>query len=1087
MARREGRRLRLPLCASVASAACCCWHSSRRSDCTFAAAELPLQARGPPGGEHRSAPSRLQTAPCLAGQAGKERGAGPAGRQPLAILAAAFCGLATGRLSSYGRRGARRWPPARTAARGKKGGGAAEKGVNYSDTVLLPKTAFSQRANAKTREPEIQEFWRSERIYEKLLERPASKGTFSLHDGPPYANGSLHMGHALNKILKDCINKFKAVQGYRVKYIPGWDCHGLPIELKVLQSLKSKARRELTPIKLRQAAAKFARQTVAEQRKSFERYGVWGDFETPYLTLLPQYEAAQLGIFEEMVRGGHIYRGRKPVYWSPSTRTALAEAELEYPEGHISPSIYAAFKCVDVPAAITEAVGSAEGLEVAVWTTTPWTIPANRAVAVNPELEYAVVRAEWPEGRTRRLVVASGLVESLQALLGVPMSREAELKGGLLEGLRYEHPLSGDSAPVVLGGDYITTESGTGLVHTAPGHGADDFNVGQKYGLEVAAPVDDKGSFTEGVGVESLVGANVLTDANARVTELLRTSGSLLLERPYEHKYPYDWRSKKPVITRATPQWFASIDGLRNGVLQAMDEVQFIPESYANRMRPMIVGRSDWCISRQRSWGVPIPAFYRKDSGEALLTPEVVSHVKGIVAERGSDAWWELPIEELLPDEFKHEADLYERGTDTMDVWFDSGSSWAAVQEEIGHPVDLYLEGQDQHRGWFQSSLITSVAVRGHAPYKSVMTHGFCVDENGRKMSKSVGNVIDPTTIIEGGSDQKKNPAFGADVLRMWVASVDFTFDVAISQSIMASVAENVRKIRNRVRFMLGNICDFDPATDSVPYAELPLLDRHIIHQAQETFAQMEQAYGAYAFSRASRVLTEFMQELSAFYLDAAKDRLYITARSSPRRRSCQTVLRWLAENLARAMAPVLCHLAEDVWQALPGPSAEPSVFLAGWCAPFPGGAERGPGPPLRALREVLGLRDATHAALERARQAGLIGSALEAHVTVYLEPSSSLKESIDELGTSSHPDVDGLRWLLGVSGADVSLEASAADGEAMAVQAEALGATVGVRPAAGVKCERCWGYCESVGSRQAHPHICERCAHVVEALSAPA
>lgn len=623
-------------------------------------------------------------------------------------------------------------------------------------------------------------------------------------------------------------------------------------------------------------------------------------------------------------------------------------------------------------------------------------------------------------------------------------------------------------------------------MHTAPGHGADDFIVGQKYGLEVAAPVDDKGSFTEEVGVEDLVGANVLTDANEKVTELLRTNGALLLEKPYQHKYPYDWRSKKPVITRATPQWFASIDGLREDVLQAVDKVNFIPESYANRMRPMIVGRSDWCISRQRSWGVPIPAFYRKDTGEALLTPEVIGHVRAIVAEKGSNAWWELSTEELLPEEHKADADLYERGTDTMDVWFDSGSSWAAVQEEIGAPVDLYLEGQDQHRGWFQSSLITSVAVRGEAPYKSVMTHGFCVDENGRKMSKSIGNVIDPSSIIEGGSDQKKNPPYGADVLRLWVASVDFTFDVAISQSIMAGVFENTRKIRNRCRFMLGNINDFDPVEDSIAYADLPLLDQHIIHQAEDTFDQMTQAYSTYAFGRATKALIEFMQDLSSFYLDTAKDRLYIADQRSHRRRSCQTVLRWLTENLARAMSPILCHLAEDIWQALPGPKAEPSIFLTGWCAAFPGRSQE-LSRPLLAFREVLGLREPVNLALEQARKAGQIGAALQAHAHIAVLPTSSLKESLEAVSTLAYPDVDGLRWLLGVSGAEVSFDSAGAPDDAVSVASEALGVTVTITPAQGAKCERCWGFYESVGSSQAHPQLCARCIEVVEALAVPA
>jgi len=960
----------------------------------------------------------------------------------------------------------------------------------YKNTVLLPKTDFSQRANGKTREVEIQKFWNSQGVYQKLQDGPNPKGSFTLHDGPPYANGSLHMGHALNKILKDAINKFKAVRGYKVKYIPGWDCHGLPIELKVLQGIKNtKERQGLTPLQLRKRAAEFALEAVKEQRTSFERYGVWGDFDKPYLTLLPKYEAAQLGIFEEMVRGGHIYRGRKPVYWSPSTRTALAESELEYPEGHVSPSIYAAFRCVgELPATLPQT----EGLEVAVWTTTPWTIPANRAVAVNPMLQYAIVRADWAaeEGRpSRRLIVGVGLEDSLAKVIGATLTVEAQFDGGALEGLKYEHPITSVLTPVVMGGDYITTESGTGLVHTAPGHGADDFLMGQKYGLEVAAPVDNAGNFTEEVGLESLVGANVLEDANQRVTEVLKERGLLLAMKPYPHKYPYDWRSKKPVITRATPQWFASIDGLRARAMEAVSQVQFIPANYANRMRPMIEGRSDWCISRQRSWGVPIPAFFHKDTGEALLTPESIRHVRDIVAEKGTDAWWELSVAELLPEEYRGDADLYEKGTDTMDVWFDSGSSWAAVRDELGSPIDLYLEGSDQHRGWFQSSLITSVAVQGVAPYKAVMTHGFCVDGDGRKMSKSIGNVIDPRTIIEGGADQKKQPALGADVLRFWAASVDFTSDVAISPTILSSMGETYKKIRNRARFILGNIHDFNPTTDAVAYAELPLLDRYIIKKAESVFTIMTEAYEEYSFSRATSALVAFLQiDLSSLYLDLAKDRLYTAGQSSHLRRSCQTVLRWMLVNSARVMAPVLSHLAEDIWQFLPGEKEEASIFLSGWWAPFPGSEEADASTD--AIPKVFGLRSAVNLALEKARRSSMIGSSLEARVQVVIKPQSELSSALQTVANSRHQDADGLKWLLGVSQAEI-VEGDLADppedtAQAVSSSSKDPEVMVTVTRASGTKCERCWVYCQTVGASTAHPSICNRCDGVMKDLGAP-
>lgn len=946
----------------------------------------------------------------------------------------------------------------------------------YKDTVLLPSTKFSQRANAKKREPELQEFWDSEKIYERLQEMPNLNGSFTLHDGPPYANGSLHMGHALNKILKDIINKFKAATGHKIKYIPGWDCHGLPIELKVLQSLKSKDKKGLTPIKLREQAAKFAQETVKEQRTSFQRYGVWGDFDEPYLTLLPKYEAAQLRIFEEMVRGGHIYRGRKPVYWSPSTRTALAEAELEYPEDHVSPSIYVAFKCIELP----EDFATFKDLELAVWTTTPWTIPANRAVAVNPDLKYSIVKAEWAESdRTRHLVVASGLVERLEGLLGATLTVEKECEGGALEGIKYEHPVSGIETPLVIGGDYITTESGTGLVHTAPGHGQDDYVVGQKYGLEVAAPVDDAGNFTSEVGLESLVGANVLKDANSKVTEMLEEKELLLLRKPYSHKYPYDWRSKQPVITRATPQWFASIDGLRSKVLKAMDEVQFIPENFSNRMRPMVVGRSDWCISRQRSWGVPIPAFYRKADGEPLLNPDVISHVRSIVEEKGSNAWFELPLADLLPEEYRDAADEYEKGTDTMDVWFDSGSSWAYVEEELGSPVDLYLEGQDQHRGWFQSSLITSVAVNDRAPYKSVMTHGFCVDENGRKMSKSIGNVIDPRTIIDGK---------GADVLRYWVASTDFSSDVSISQNILKATEETVRRLRNRARFILGNIHDFDVTTESIVYEDLPVIDRCMIRRAEAVFDQMKEAYDSYSFSIATKLLNRFASvDLSSLYLDLAKDRLYTAGKSSHSRRSCQTVLRWILVNMTRAIAPVLCHLSEDIWQFLPPGEEESSVFLSGWCKPFPGKPAEVES-IVEDVERVLQLRDPANLALERARGNKLIGLPLDASVKIVVKSDSDLHKALDRMAQVEHQSEDGLDSLLSVSRAEYEAVETLPElpEDFPSSEDKDLGVIVTVDRADGLKCERCWVYSTEVGCCKAHPTLCLRCADVVQELGVP-
>jgi isoleucyl-tRNA synthetase len=616
----------------------------------------------------------------------------------------------------------------RVARPAKKGGEDAAVESAYSSTVSLPKTNFDQRANAVKREPELQAFWKESRIYERLYEENPGK-PFTLHDGPPYANGDLHTGHALNKILKDMINRFQMMQGRKVRYVPGWDCHGLPIELKVLQGIKSSTeRRSLTPLQLRERASTFALEAVDRQREQFKRFGVWADWDKPYLTLDPAYEAAQLGVFGAMALNGHIYRGKKPVHWSPSTRTALAEAELEYPEGHTSRSIYVAMELVGPsPALATLLAGATASL--AIWTTTPWTIPANLAIAINEKIQYALV-----EVGGRKLVVA----KELAAALGATLSRQADpaaeplavthlgsLSGAELAGSTYRHPLEPRESAVVVGGDYITTESGTGLVHTAPGHGRDDYLTGMKYGLPLLSPVDDGGLFTAEAGAR-LEGKSVLDDGNAEVIVMLREVGALLAEEAYAHKYPYDWRSKKPTIFRATEQWFASVEGFRDAALAAIDTVEWLPASGRNRITAMTEGRADWCISRQRAWGVPIPVFYHKETNEPLLTPETVEHVRALVAARGSNVWWEATVAELLPEALRGQAEDYVRGTDTMDVWFDSGSSWSAVAEArpgLECPADLYLEGSDQHRGWFQSSLLTSVAARGQAPYKAVLTH----------------------------------------------------------------------------------------------------------------------------------------------------------------------------------------------------------------------------------------------------------------------------------------------------------------------------------------------------------------------------
>jgi isoleucyl-tRNA synthetase len=955
----------------------------------------------------------------------------------------------------------------------------------YKDTVNLPKTNFDMRANAIKREPEIQKFWAENNIYSQLSENNPGE-LFILHDGPPYANGQLHIGHALNKILKDIINRYQLLQGRKIRYVPGWDCHGLPIELKVLQNMKQAERQNLTPLQLRQKAKEFALKTVDEQRESFKRYGIWGDWENPYLTLKPEYEAAQIGVFGEMFLKGYIYRGLKPVHWSPSSKTALAEAELEYPEGHVSRSIYAAFPVQKVSEGLKASLdGFLPDLGVAVWTTTPWTIPGNLAVAVNGALEYAVVEVSRRDAEAQRgckyLIVAAELVERLTATLDAELTVKVRFSGKDLEHTTYRHPLFDRESPVVIGGDYITTESGTGLVHTAPGHGQEDYIVGQRYGLPILAPVDDSGNFTDEAGKFS--GLNVLGDGNQAIIDALNEAGSLLKEEAYPHKYPYDWRTKKPTIFRATEQWFASVAGFREDALNAIASVRWIPAQGENRITPMVAERSDWCISRQRTWGVPIPVFYDEATGEILLNAETINHVQAIIAEKGSDAWWELSVEELLPEQYRNNGKTYRRGTDTMDVWFDSGSSWAAVAKqrpELCYPVDMYLEGSDQHRGWFQSSLLTSVAVNGIAPYKTVLTHGFVLDEQGRKMSKSVGNVVDPQLMIEGGSNQKQQPAYGADVLRLWVSSVDYSGDVRLGNNIIKQLADVRNKIRNTARFLLGSLHDFDPQKDAVAFADLPDLDKYMLHRIREVFNEVTEAFDSFQFFRFFQTVQNFcVVDLSNFYLDVAKDRLYISSTDAFRRRSCQTVLQIALENLARAIAPVLCHTAEDIWQFIPYTTPYKSVFQAGWVQLD----DQWDNPELAEFWKTLRrIRGDVNKVLEQARVEKLIGSSLEAIALIYIA-DEKLRAAIEPLNVSGN-GIDELRYLFLTSEVQLLDTPDALQGlKTLRVQGEDNW-DIGVVNAeeqksdhkSYTKCDRCWNYSTHVGESAEHPLLCERC-----------
>ncbi len=945
---------------------------------------------------------------------------------------------------------------------------------SYKDTVNLPKTKFDMRANASKREPEIQKFWAENKVYDRLSQNNPGE-LFILHDGPPYANGSLHIGHALNKILKDIINRYQLLRGRKVRYVPGWDCHGLPIELKVLQNMKATERQNLTPLQLRQKAKEFALNAVNEQRNSFKRYGVWGDWEHPYLTLTPEYEAAQIGVFGQMVLKGYIYRGLKPVHWSPSSKTALAEAELEYPEGHTSRSIYAAFPVTSLSAASKSKLSEfIPNLGVAIWTTTPWTLPGNLAVALNPELNYAVVEVTSLQENLgfKYLIVAADLVERLSGILEAPLTVKTTVKGKDLEHSTYRHSLYDRESPIVIGGDYVTTESGTGLVHTAPGHGQEDYIVGQRYGLPILAPVDDNGNFTDEAG--QFAGLNVLGDGNQAVIEALTAAGSLLKEEPYLHKYPYDWRTKKPTIFRATEQWFASVEGFREEALKAIAGVRWIPAQGENRITPMVADRSDWCISRQRSWGVPIPVFYDEANGEPLLNEETIAHVQAIIAEKGSDAWWELSVEELLPETYRNNGRTYRKGTDTMDVWFDSGSSWAAVlkqRPELRYPADIYLEGSDQHRGWFQSSLLTSVAVNNCAPYKTVLTHGFTLDEQGRKMSKSLGNVVDPNMVIEGGKDQKKDPAYGADVLRLWVSSVDYTSDQRLGSNIIKQLVDIRNKIRNTAKNLLGNLHDFDPEKDAVPYEQLPQLDKYMLHRMTEVFQEVTEAFDSFQFFRFFQTVQNFcVVDLSNFYMDIAKDRLYISNPNALRRRSCQTVYWYALENLAKAIAPVLSHLAEDIWQYLPYKTPYKSVFESGWVEL----QQNWHNPELAAFwQQLRDIRLDVNKVLEQARVEKMIGSSLEAKILLYIS-DAQLLSAIKSLEAGNSNGVDELRYLFITSQVNLVDTPEKLQGSKYNLQADKW--RIGVLEAEGQKCDRCWNYSTHVGENADHPLICERC-----------
>jgi isoleucyl-tRNA synthetase len=928
--------------------------------------------------------------------------------------------------------------------------------ADYKNTINLPNTGFPMKADLAHREPGMLAAWERSDLYDKI--RAAAKGrpAFILTDGPPYANGAIHLGHAVNKILKDIIVKSRTLDGYDTPYVPGWDCHGLPIEMQV-EKTHGRVGQKIDAKAFRAACREYAHKQVDAQRADFKRLGVLGDWDHPYLTMAPRFEADQMRAFGLIIKNGHVYKGYKPVHWCLNCRSALAEAEVEY-EDRTSPSIYVRFPVVD-PADVESrfgagAIGRGQPASLAIWTTTPWTLPANRAVAVHPQFDYALVEFESGSG-VERLVLASELVDAVMKTLGVAeWASIATVKGAALEHLLLRHPFYDRQVPVVLG-EHVTLDAGTGAVHTAPGHGLDDYIVGRRYGLEIDNPVGGDGRFLPST---PLFAGEQVFDANAHVIKVLHENGRLLRDEPYHHSYPHCWRHKTPVIFRATPQWFISMEqaGLRKGALEAIAHVDWMPGWGEQRISGMIAGRPDWCVSRQRTWGVPLPLFVDKVSGELHpRTAELIEEVAKRVEKDGIDAWFDLDAGALLgPD-----AARYDKATDVMDVWFDSGVVHHCVSQtrpEITVPSDLYLEGSDQHRGWFHSSLLTSVAMHGRAPYRGVLTHGFTVDEKGRKMSKSVGNTLVP---------QKLTNTLGADVVRLWVAATDYANEMSVSDEILKRMADSYRRIRNTLRFLLGNMHGFDPASHAVPFDQLVAIDQWIIGKAFALQNEVVTAFRNYEFHDIYQKIHNFcVVELGGFYLDIIKDRLYTTGADSEPRRSAQTAVYHVAQAMVRWIAPILSFTAEEVWGFLPNVANE-SVFLNTWHE-FPAGAERDPAIDWSAL---IALKKDVARDLERLRAAGEIGAPLEAEVTVYASPAQAARFAALR---------DELRFLLITSQAHV---VQTDNPSAAGVPTSEADVWIEVKPSSQPKCVRCFHLRGDVGSDPRHPELCARCVVNVE------
>jgi isoleucyl-tRNA synthetase len=928
--------------------------------------------------------------------------------------------------------------------------------MEYKDTLNLPRTDFPMRAGLAQREPETLERWRAAGLYERMLEQRRDAPLFLLHDGPPYANGNIHLGHALNKVLKDIILKYRHLAGCRAPYRPGWDCHGLPIELEVEKKLGRDEKARLGVAEVRRRCADYARRFVDIQRAEFIRLGVLGEWGRPYLTMDFSYEAAEARELARVIESGALYRGRKPVHWCASCRTALAEAEVDYAD-HRSTSVFVAFDVSDSAGPL--AAYSATRPRIAIWTTTPWTLPANLAIAVHPTHSYALVEA--PGGRA--LVVAEEMLDGPAALrkalgLGNVLTR---FPGSALEGVVARHPWIDRDVPVCLG-DHVTLDAGTGCVHTAPGHGQEDYVLGQKYGLDVYAPVDDAGRFT--AEVPEYAGRFVF-ECDADIVKLLDARGALLATAPLEHAYPHCWRCKRPVLFRATDQWFLSMDGqgLRGRALREIDRTRWIPTWGRDRIGGMISGRPDWCLSRQRAWGVPVLALRCTSCRVSVADAGVARHVAALFENAGSDAWFTLPAERLVPSGFacpSCSGTDFEPERDILDVWFDSGVSYAAVVEkDFGADTiaDLYLEGSDQHRGWFHSALLASVVTRDRAPYKAVLTHGFILDGEGRKMSKSVGNVIAPQKLVQ---------QYGADILRLWVAAEDYRDDVRISDEILKRVADSYRRIRNTARNLLANLYDFDPVSDKLGLDDLDPLDVWALDKLDELIVRCREAYDGYNFHVVYHALNNFCSvELSALYFDIVKDRVYCSAADSRERRAAQTAMYEILSALAVLIAPILSFTADEIWRSMPGERVD-CVLLND----FPrarqvraNGLAAAHGSVDTKWARAWELRTHVTRALEEKRKAGEIGQSLEAKVCLSVSPEDD--HLLKEFGT------ENLAAMFIVSAVDVVADATATEPQ------------VEVTAHPDSKCTRCWRWLPSVGTHADHPELCDRCHAVVSGV----